>query len=173
MRFKFNITWIYLVLLFAIGWMFFRQGGANPQKEEWADVQKQWLAGDIKEVVFIRNEYEGRVTMKADKVEKYADKFGGKIPKKSPHFIFLVSGSFNAEEMFGELNEQLPENEKVKVVIENKENIWGILDWIIFPLMLILMWKWSFPTAICIRSAVSSGMCWPTPTAVLPIPTAG
>ena len=76
MRIKFNISWIYFILLIAIGWMFFIQGGATPQKEERADVQKQWLAGDIKEVVFIRNEYEGRVTMRPERIEHYADKFG-------------------------------------------------------------------------------------------------
>ena len=144
-RIRFNISWIYILLLFGIGYMFFNQGGAaNPQKEEWAEVRQQWLDGDIKEVVFIRNEYEGRVTMKPDKVEKYADKFGGKIPKKSPHFVFLVSGSFNAEEMFGELNEQLPADQQVKVIIENHESIWGILEWLIFPLLLILMWVFMF-----------------------------
>ena len=89
-KIKFNISWIYIILLVAIGWMFFNQGGANPQKEEWADVKKQWLAGDIKEVVFIRNEYEGRVTMRPERIDNYADKFGGKVPEKSPHFIFLV-----------------------------------------------------------------------------------
>lgn len=139
-----GISWIYIILLIGIGWMFFNQGGANPQKEEWADVQKQWLAGDIKEVTFIRNEFQGMVTMKPDRIEKYSDKFGGIIPKKSPHFIFLVSGSFNAEEMFGELNAQLPENEQVKVVIENKENFWGVLEWLIFPLLLIFMWVFMF-----------------------------
>ena len=144
-RIRFNISWIYILLLFGIGYMFFNQGGAaNPQKEEWAEVRQQWLDGDIKEVVFIRNEYEGRVTMKADKVEKYADKFGGKVPNKSPHFIFLVSGSFNAEEMFGELNEQLPADQQVKVIIENHESIWGILEWLIFPVLLILMWVFMF-----------------------------
>ena len=144
-RIRFNISWIYILLLFGIGYMFFNQGGvANPQKEEWAEVKQQWLDGDIKEVVFIRNEYEGRVTMKPDRVEKYADKFGGKIPKKSPHFIFLVSGSFNAEEMFGELNEQLPASNQVKVVIENHESLWTILQWLIFPLLLILMWVFMF-----------------------------
>ena len=143
-RFKFNISWIYILLLIGIGWMFFNQNGANPQKEEWDEVKKQWLAGDIKEVVFVRNEFEGHVTMKPDRIENYSDRFGGNVPVKSPHFIFLVSGSFNAEEMFDELNSQLPEDEKVKVVIENKENIWGMLDWIIFPLVLILMWSFMF-----------------------------
>ncbi|MBR5498689.1 MAG: ATP-dependent zinc metalloprotease FtsH [Bacteroidales bacterium] len=143
-KINFNISWIYILLLIGIGWMFFSQKSANPQKEEWDTVKKQWLAGDIKEVTFIRNEFEGHVTMKPDKLDKYADQFGGNVPARSPHFIFLVSGSFNAEEMFGELNDQLPENERVKVVIENKENFWGMLDWIIFPLMLILMWSFMF-----------------------------
>ena len=52
---SFGISWIYIILLIGIGYMFFTQKGANPQKEEWADVQKQWLAGDIKDVVFVRN----------------------------------------------------------------------------------------------------------------------
>ena len=144
-RIRFNISWIYILLLFGIGYMFVNQGGkANPQKEEWAEVKQQWLDGDVKEVVFIRNEYEGRVTIKADKIEKYADKFGGKIPNKSPHFIFLVSGSFNAEEMFGELNDQLPADQQVKVIIENHESFWRILEWLVFPLLLILMWVFMF-----------------------------
>ena len=143
-KLTFNISWIYIILMIGIAWMFFNQDGANPQKEEWAEVQKQWLDGDIKEVVFIRNEFEGHVTIKPDRLEKFEDSFGGKVPKKSPHFIFLVSGSFNAEEMFGELNAQLPENERVKVVIENQENFWGILEWLIFPILLIVMWMFMF-----------------------------
>ena len=143
-KLRFNISWIYILLLFGIGWMFFNKEGANPQKEEWADVQKQWLAGDIKEVVFIRNEYEGRVTIKPDCLAKFEDKFGGKVPAKSPHFIFLVSGSFNAEEMFGELNAQMPEDEQVKVVIENHESWWSMIDWLIFPLLFIFMWFFMF-----------------------------
>lgn len=143
-KFTFNVSWIYFLLLIGIGWMFFNQSGANPQKEEWADVKKQWLAGDIKEVTFIRNEYEGRVTVKPDALSKYADKFGGNIPNKSPHFIFLVSGSFNAEEMFGELNEQLPEDDQVNVIIENHESWWSMVEWLIFPLLLILMWVFMF-----------------------------
>ena len=143
-KFTFNISWIYFLLLLGIGWMFFNQGGANPQKEEWAQVQKQWLAGDIKEVVFIRNEFEGQVTIKPDKLEKFKSDFGGNLPKKSPHYVFLVSSSFNAEEMFGELNAQLPEDEQVKVVIENHENFWGILEWLIFPLLLVFMWIFMF-----------------------------
>ena len=143
-RISFGVSWIYFILLFGIAWMFFKQGGSNPQKEEWADVQAQWLAGDIKEITFIRNEYEGQVTIRPERLEKYADKFGGEVPKKSPHFVFLVSGSFNAEEMFGNLNAQLPESHAVKVVIENRENYWSFLEWIIFPVILLIFWFFMF-----------------------------
>ena len=143
-KFTFNISWIYILVLIGIGWMFFNQSGANPQKEEWDQVKEQWLAGDIKEVVFVRNEFEGHVTIRPDRLGKFEQEFGGVIPKKSPHFVFLVSGSFNAEEMFGELNSQLPEDEKVKVVIESQESFWGVLEWLIFPLLLILMWVFMF-----------------------------
>ena len=143
-KFNFNISWIYILLLIGIGWMFFNQSSANPQKEEWADVKKQWLAGDIKEVVFIRNEYEGRVTIRPDRLARYEEQFGSQVPEKSPHFVFLVSASFNAEEMFGELNAQLPEDQQVKVVIENHESWWGVIDWLIFPLLLIIMWVFMF-----------------------------
>ena len=143
-KFSFGISWLYIILLVGIGWMFFNQNGANPQKEEWDEVKAQWLAGDIKEVVFIRNEFEGRVTMKPEKLGAYESKFGGVVPKKSPHFILLVSGSFNAEEMFGQLNDQLPENEKVKVVIESQESLWSMVEWLVFPVLLILMWVFMF-----------------------------
>ena len=141
---NFGVSWIYIILLIGIGWMFFNQGGANPQKEEWADVKEQWLAGDIKEIVFIRNKFDGQVTVRPDRLEKYSDKFGGIIPKKSPHFFFSVTPSFNAEQTFEELNSQLPEDEKVKVVVESQESMWSILEWLIFPLLLILMWVFMF-----------------------------
>ena len=143
-KFTFSVSWIYFLLLIGIGWMFFNQDGANPQKEEWAEVQKQWLEGDIQEVVFIRNEYEGRITMRPDSIAAYADRFGGKVPGKSPHFVFLVSGSFNAEEMFGQLNAQLPEDRQVKVIIENEESLWKSIEWLIFPMMLLVLWFFMF-----------------------------
>ena len=143
-KIRFGISWLYIILMVGIGWMFFNQESANPQKIEWDEVKQLWLADDIKEVTYIRNEYEGHVTVKPDRLEKYTEKFGGNVPKSSPHFVFLVSGSFNAEEMFGELNEQLPSDEKVKVVIENHESIWGTIEWLIFPLLLILMWVFMF-----------------------------
>lgn len=142
---NFSFSWFYIILIFGIIWMFFNQGGANPQKIEWDDVKEQIKAGDVKEIVFIRNDFEGRVTIKPDRLAKYADKFGGIVPKKSPHFIFLVSSSFNPEETFEELNSTLPQSDKFKVVVENDSKFWStLLEWLLFPLLLILMWVFMF-----------------------------
>lgn len=144
-NFKFNFSWIYMILMFVIVWMFFNQGGSNPQKIEWEDVKQQILAGDVKEIAFVRNDFEGKVTIRPEKLEKYADKFGGNIPTKSPHFIFLVSSSFNPEETFGMLNDSLPEESRFKLVMENNNKVWGsVIEWLIFPLLLILMWVFMF-----------------------------
>lgn len=144
-KMTFNMSWLYILLIIGIFWMFFNQGGANPQKIEWEDVREMAEAGDVKEVVFIRNDYEGRVTIKPDRIEKYSDKFGGNVPSKSPHFFFLVSSSFNAEEMFGQLNDSLPEADRFKVVIENDSKMWGtILEWLLFPVLLLVMWYFMF-----------------------------
>ena len=144
-RIGFNFSWFYIILIFGIIWMFFNQGGANPQKIEWEDVKTQIEAGDVKEITFIRNDFEGRVTIKPDRLAKYADKFGGVVPKKSPHFIFLVSTSFNPEETFGQLNSSLPEEDRFRVVVENDSKFWStLLEWLLFPILLILMWVFMF-----------------------------
>ena len=145
-RIKVNFSWFYLLLIFAIGWMLFSQNGTAPAKIEWAEVQSLFKSGDIKEIHFVRNDYKGTITVKPDRLAKYADKFpGGEVPSRSPHFTFLVSGRFDAEKEFGELNATLPENDQVKVIMENDSKAWtDILEWIIFPLLLILMWVFMF-----------------------------
>ena len=140
---KINFSWLYVILTIAIIWMIFNPsgGGANPQKIEWEEVKEMAAKGDVQEIAFVRNEFLGKVTIKADRLGGYADKFGGKLPKRSPHFTFLVSSTFNAEEMFGEVNAALPVDNRFKLVIENDDKFWSnALEWLLFPIIMILMW---------------------------------
>ena len=88
---RFNFTWIYLLLTVGILAMFYANRGANPQKKEWSDVKQYALAGDVEKIVYIRNEYKGEVQIKADSLQKYSSLFGGRVPSKPPHVVFLVS----------------------------------------------------------------------------------
>ncbi|MCQ2148137.1 MAG: ATP-dependent zinc metalloprotease FtsH [Bacteroidales bacterium] len=144
-RVRFNLSWLYLLLIAGIIWMLFTKDVANPQKIEWAEVQSMFRAGDLKEIKFVRNDFKGEITVLPEKIGKYADKFGGVVPSKSPHFTFMVSTKFDAEKEFAELNAELSEDNQVLVIMENDSKAWGqILEWLIFPLMLILMWVWMF-----------------------------
>ena len=145
-RFTVNLSWLYVIFLAIIVYMMFTgEGSANPQKIEWDEVKQMFNSGDIKEIVFVRNDFKGQVTVKQESLEKYASKFGGVVPKKSPHFIFLVSGSFNAEEMFGALNENLPATDQVKIVMTNNDRMWSkAAEWLVFPILLIIMYVFMF-----------------------------
>ena len=71
--------------------MLFGQRGANPQKIEWAEVEAMIQAGDVKEIHFVRNDYQGKVTVRPERLAKYTDKFGGQVPARSPHFVLMTS----------------------------------------------------------------------------------
>ncbi len=144
-RFSINMTWFYLLLIICIVWMFFSNRGSNPQKIEWEEVKTIIMTGDVKEITFIRNDYQGKVTIRPDRLEEYASYFGGNVPKKSPHFVFLVSTSFNPEETFEQLNSELPEDRQFKVVMESNSRVWeSVLNWVLFPLILIVLWIFMF-----------------------------
>ena len=145
-RIRINFSWFYILLILAIGWMLFSQSGSSPVKIEWAEVQKMFRDGDIKEIHFVRNDFKGTITIKPEKLAKFASKYpSGEVPKKSPHFNFLVSSKFDAEKEFTELNSYLPADAQVKIVMENDARAWeGILEWLLFPLLLILMWVFMF-----------------------------
>jgi ATP-dependent metalloprotease FtsH len=142
MKFSFNLSWLYIILVIGIGWLLYSNTSSNPQKIEWAEVQEMIRKGDVKEVTYIRNHFKGSLTMSPDRLSKYADRFGGKVPSKSPHFVFLVSDKFDAEKEFGTLNAELPADSQVKVVVENEANMWSnALEWL-FPIAILLMWIW-------------------------------
>lgn len=144
-KIRINFSWFYLLLIFGIIWMLSNSDSARPQKVEWAEVETMIKAGDVKEIRFIRNDFEGSVTILPDRIGSYADLFGGSVPKKSPHFTFLVSNKFNPEETFGELNAALPEGKHFKVILENADRgWWDALQWLTFPLLMILLWVWMF-----------------------------
>ena len=149
---KFRIKWVYLILLICIGWMMFSEDGARPQKAEWPEIQMMWQNGDISEVTYIRNEYEGRVKVKPDSLAKYAELFENKVPAKAPHFTFLVSDKFNAESEFKALNDSLvaadslalSKGNLVKYIVETEESWWSVMEWLLFPLLFLFMWIFMF-----------------------------
>ena len=140
-----GLSWLYILIISGIIWMLFSNSGPNPQKTEWADVKEMIEAGDVKDIVFVRNDYKGEITIRPDRLSKYSERFGGKVPSSSPHFWFYVSSKFDPENEFAALNAELPSDGHFKVIMDNDDNVWGhIMDWFLFPILLILMWVFMF-----------------------------
>lgn len=144
-RINIGLSWLYIPLLVGLLYLAFFSGGSNPQKAEWSDVKEMIVSGDVKDILFIRNDFKGEVTIKPDKLAKYSERFGGKVPSASPHFWFYVSNKFDPEAEFDQLNSELPADSQVKIIMENDDNVWGhIMDWFLFPILLIAMWIFMF-----------------------------
>ena len=140
-----GLSWLYILIISGIIWMLFSNSGPNPQKTEWADVKEMIEAGDVKDIVFVRNDFKGEITIRPDRLSKYSERFGGKVPSSSPHFWFYVSSKFDPENEFAALNADLPSDGHFKVIMDNDDNVWGhIMDWFLFPILLILMWVFMF-----------------------------
>lgn len=144
-RINIGLSWLYIPLLVGLLYLAFFSGSSNPQKAEWSDVKEMVVSGDVKDILFIRNDFKGEVTIKPDKLAKYSERFGGKVPSASPHFWFYVSNKFDPEAEFDRLNSELPADSQVKIIMENDDNVWGhIMDWFLFPILLIAMWIFMF-----------------------------
>ncbi len=136
------LFWFYIMLFLGLGYMFLTSSGIEPIKKEWIEVKENILpSGDIDKVVYVRNERRGEIYISKDSISKYKNIFGGKEPKSGPHFYFLVSDKFDAEVELEAVRELQAEESKFDVVVEEKHNYWGrALEWLMFPLLFILMW---------------------------------
>lgn len=134
-------SFIYILLLVGLAYMWFNSGSSDPLKKEWIEVKGSLLvSGDVAKVEYVRNERKADIYLEKEAIASYKNQFGGKEPKGGPHFFFLVSDNFDAETEFETILEQLPAEKRFKLVITEHKSYMGILEWILFPLMLIVMW---------------------------------
>jgi len=143
---KFNIMWIYVIMLAGIVYMWSSYDGGEPVKTEWSKVKEQMAtSGDVEKIIFITNLNRAEVFIKKDRLVKYKNQFGGKIPKFGPHFYFIVSSNFNAEEQFEGVRQLLPEPNRFSLETEERTNYFGkAMEWLLFPLILVALWVFMF-----------------------------
>ncbi|HCT93723.1 MAG: cell division protein FtsH [Bacteroidetes bacterium GWE2_39_28] len=143
---KFNVLWIYIILLGAIAYMWSSYDGGEPLKSEWLKVKEQLITkGDVEKIIFVSNQNRAEVFIKKDSLAKFKEKFGGKEPKFGPHFYFVVSSNFNPEEQFEQVLEQIPAEQKFSFEVEERTNYFSkALEWLLFPILLIGLWIFMF-----------------------------
>lgn len=143
---KFNVFWIYVPLLAMIAYMYFiGYRGGEPVQTEWYKVKETMIPkGDVDKIVVITNLNRAEVTIKADSLKKYKKLFGDKEPKYGPHLFFIVPQNFEWDQV-SQAREQLPVDKRFNIVTEERNNYLGkILDYLMIPILLILLWIFMF-----------------------------
>ncbi len=137
----FNFSWFYFLLVLGIFYLLFSNRGFQVQRAEWPEVKQMLQNGDVRQINFVRNDFRGTVSLRPESVEKYLDRFGNVYPDRSPQFDFMVSGKFDPEATFEEINQQLPAERRFKVVMENDNTDWSdIIQWVIMGVFFVAMW---------------------------------
>ena len=140
-----GLMWaLYVIFGIAMIWIVRNYSGSDPVKTEWLTVKESMIPhGDVEKITYITNLHRAEVYIRKDSLSKYVNRyFGGQTPAAGPHFYFIVSSNFNAEENFEEARMELPAAQRFTISTEERNNYFGqIFDWIIFPLLLFgLLW---------------------------------
>ena len=139
---KISPYWFYAILgLTLVGmWAFYNGGG--PEETQWQDVKGKMLPqGDVKKITVITNQNLVEVELKKDRIAKYAAQINPKSPSGVAHFHFKIPKEWDAETKIAEAQTHLPADEKVEPYYDERNNYFSrILDFMFFPLILIIFW---------------------------------
>lgn len=140
-----GIMWgLYVILGISMFYIISNYSGSKEVKTEWLTVKESMIPqGDVEKINYVTNQHRAEVFIKKDSLEKYVNRyFGGRTPNYGPHFYFIVSSNFNAEENFEEARMSLPPEDRFTLSTEERNNYWGsVFDWILFPLLMFgLLW---------------------------------
>ncbi|RPH33148.1 MAG: ATP-dependent metallopeptidase FtsH/Yme1/Tma family protein [Bacteroidales bacterium] len=143
---KFNVYWVYIVIIGAIILLNFYYGGQGPKETNWQEVKTQMLAnGDVEKLRVVKNKGKVEVFLKQSSLSKYAEKLGkgaSSVPKTGPHFFFTIGSLENFEKQFEEIQTKYPE--EIKIKYEEETSFSDLFGWLFFPLLLIGVWIFIF-----------------------------
>ena len=98
-----GLMWaLYVIFGIAMIWIVRNYSGSDPVKTEWLTVKESMIPqGDVEKITYVTNLHRAEVYIRKDSLPKYVNRyFGGQTPAAGPHFYFIVSSNFNAEENF-------------------------------------------------------------------------
>jgi AFG3 family protein len=138
---KFNSYWIYgLIALLLIGINFYSVTTASERKQKtWEEFEKMIAESDVKKISIV-NEQTWEITVKEEKLEKYAIN-KGKTPAGKAHFSIDPGPVKIRVDQYNELFAKNPTFTKVPLEFDKRENVLGpILSWLMPFVLLIGLW---------------------------------
>ena len=124
-----GLMWaLYVIFGIAMIWIVRNYSGSDPVKTEWLTVKESMIPqGDVEKITYVTNLHRAEVYIRKDSLSKYVNRyFGGQTPAAGPHFYFIVSSNFNAEENFEEARQELPAAQRFTISTEERNNYFGV-----------------------------------------------
>ncbi len=145
---KFNTNWIYGIIAIALfGLMFLPSSDSDPKEVTWNRFEQEMLKNhDVSKIVVINKE-KAMIYIKPDKLKeaRYADNKANSNYSSNAQYFFTIGSVESFEQNLVRATEKYSPDEPIDVKYETRQDHLGpILNWIIFPLLLIGVWIFIF-----------------------------
>lgn len=147
---KFNITWVYgLIAIFLFG-MLFMQFGAEPVEITRSRFEQEMLRTFDVEKIEVVNNKRAEIFIKQDRLSeaKFHDankQKNGTVATAGPHYFFTIGSVEVFEKKLDEAMKEFSIEQEVPISYVTRENHFEtILNWLLFPLLLIGVWLFIF-----------------------------
>ena len=146
---KFNVYWIYIVIILGILGLNFFYGSKTAVETNWNEVQYKMLKeGDIDRLTLVRNLGKVEVYLNARSLSKYPGKLGENAKNVSPtgpHFFFSIGSIETFEKQLQEAQADTPNSERISLTYEDRPNYFGeALTWLLPIILLVGVWLFIF-----------------------------
>lgn len=144
---KYNIYWIYGLLILAFIGLNYLDFGTEPAKITPAECWKMIKEKDVAAITIVNSETaEITLNPKALSSAKYADKFKGfSSAPEGPHFRFTIGSVETFKQDLDRAQNQLAEEERIEPVFDNRPNYFqDILGWLLPIIILVAVWLFIF-----------------------------
>ena len=136
---KINSWWIYGIIVAALCGITFFSSDKEPQDVTYHEFEKQILpSGDIKKILIVRNEGKAEITLKDNVIDKYKDKFKGKVlSKEGPHLLITYGDAKTIDESIKRV--QAEKNIEIPYDYKDKTSFFRDLLSLTWPILLLIV----------------------------------
>ncbi|MGQ9845977.1 MAG: ATP-dependent zinc metalloprotease FtsH [Bacteroidales bacterium] len=145
-KIKFNIYWIYMLILAGFIILQFYDFGGKPEEIDFYRLKEMVLANEVEKIVVVNKE-TAEIYLRPQSInnEKYIKLREKGLRYGSPQFYLTILSIDAFQENLDKIQTNLPPDQHIILKTETRKDIWGdLLSWLIFPILLIVIWIFIF-----------------------------
>ncbi len=148
---KFNITWVYALIAISLFGIFLFQPTNDPIEVTWNRFEQEMLkANDVQKIEVVNNK-KVEIYIKPDRLkdQKYNEvnkhKKSTFSSTQNPQYFFTIGSVEAFENRMDEAQKEFDPKERIDIsFVERNNHFETILNWLLFPLLLIGVWLFIF-----------------------------